>query len=393
MKTQSVGYFYDKLYGKKEHYPWNGQLELTYRCNLDCVHCYCKGLEDTSHKSQVTRYKIQGTRYKIEDRGQRAECRKPNIKNRELTTREWKGILDEIHKEGCLWLTFTGGEPLIRDDFLEIYSYAKRKGFIITIFTNGLFFTEKIINYLEKSPPESIEITLNGITQSVYESITQVKGSFEKIMSVIKELTGRKLPLILKSNCLKQNKNEIGRIKAFTDKLLGKGNKRWKYKYDPMIYAGLNGDTAPCDYRLSPRELLETKKSDPEIWEEYKKGLCGGFPSLGRNKDFLYRCNSWFEQFFINPYGRLKFCVFSDKFSVNLRKQPFKESFYNWPHKILNEKFKTNSKCKDCSLRPICYHCPARAYLETGDEEASVSYFCELAKATAEQLNNESSIL
>ena len=69
--------------------------------------------------------------------------------------------MDEIHKEGCLWLTFTGGDPLVREDFLEIYSHAKKKGFIVTIFTNGQAFTKEIFDYLGKSPPFSIEITKN----------------------------------------------------------------------------------------------------------------------------------------------------------------------------------------------------------------------------------------
>ncbi len=347
MREINSGHFYGKLLDKKEHYPWSGQLELTYRCNLNCIHCYCKGSED-----------------------------------RELTTGEWKKILDEIQKEGCLWLCLTGGEPLIRDDFLEIYSYAKAKGFIITIFTNGQLFTEKIIDYFQKSPPGAIEITLNGITESVYEGITGVKGSLKGVISVIKELADKNLPLILKSNCLRQNKNEIGRIKRWTDGLLGKGKKRWKFKYDLMIYPRLNGDTTPCNYRLSPEELLEIKKSDPEIWEEYKGGLCEKLPDLGRDKRFLYRCSAWTEQFFVNPYGRLEFCSFSDKFSTDLKTTPFKEGFYKIFPKLLNKKFKSASQCKDCSLRPVCYYCPARAYLETGDEEAPVPYYCELAKAT-----------
>ena len=353
MKDISSGYFYGKLYNKKERYPWNGEIEFTYRCNLNCIHCYCEGLED---------------------------------KDKELDTFQWKKILDEIQDEGCLWLTITGGEPLIRDDFLEIYSYAKAKGFIITLFSNGLLLTEKIIDYLQKSPPESIEITLNGITKTTYEDITQVKGSFERVVSIIKELADKNLPLILKSNCLRKNKGEIGRIKRWTDGLLGKGHKRWRFKYDWMIYPRLNGDTAPCDYRLSPDELLEVKKSDPEIWEEYERGLCGRFPEFGRDRKFLYQCNAWVNHFFINPYGRLKFCQFSDKFSVDLRKQSFREGFYNVFPQLLKGKFKTDSRCKDCSLRPICYCCPARAFLETKDEEASVEYFCEVAKATLKDM-------
>ena len=331
----------------------NGQIELTYRCNLDCVHCYCKGSED---------------------------------KDKELTAAEWKGILANIHKEGCLFLCLTGGEPLIRDDFLEIYSFAKAKGFIITIFTNGLLFTEEIIRYLEQFPPFSLEITLNGITEDTYESITQVPGSFRRIIRILNELVNKNLPLVIKSNCLKQNKDEIAKIKAFTDQLLGKGNKRRRFKYDPMIYARLNKDTTPTNFRLSPEELLELRSSEPEIWEEYERGLCGKFPGLGRDRDFIYRCTAWYEQFFINPYGRLKFCEFSDKFSIDLKEKSFKEGFYNVFPQLLNERFKTDSKCRDCSLRPICYHCPARAYLETGDEEAPVPYFCELAKTKEQEM-------
>ncbi|GAG49056.1 unnamed protein product, partial [marine sediment metagenome] len=227
-------------------------------------------------------------------------------------------ILDEIHKEGCVWLNLTGGEPLIREDFLEIYAYAKEKGFIITIFTNGCLFTEAIINYLKKSPPCSIEITLNGITPDTYEAITQIPGSFSKAMEVIQILAKKKLPLILKSNCLKPNKHEVGKIKRCTEELLGKpARNKYYFKYDPMIYPRLNGDKTPTNFRLSFKELLKVKKEDPDIWQEYQKGLHSDFPDLERDRAFLYRCNAWLSQFFISPYGRLKFCLFWDKFSID----------------------------------------------------------------------------
>lgn len=357
MKDISSGHFYGRLCNKKEYYPWGGQIELTYRCNLNCVHCYCKSSEDSEDK------------------------------DKELNTLEWKKILDEIQKEGCIYLTFTGGEPLIRKDFLELYSYAKRCGFIITVFTNGQALTQEIINYLTKSPPSSIEITLNGITKSTYETITQVRDSFAKVKEAIKNLKKRNLPLLLKSNCLKQNKHEVGRIKAFAEELLGKPSENKHYfKYDPMIYPRLNGDKTSCDYRLSFEELLEVKRQDPDIWQEYQKGLHSDFPDLERDRTFLYHCNSWMTQFFINPYGRLKFCQFSEKFSVDLKTTSFKEGFYKIFPQVLKEQFKTNSKCRDCDLRPICYHCPTRAYLETGNEEAPVPYYCELAKEKAKQI-------
>ncbi len=354
MKTKSAGHFYRKLIDKKEHFPWHGQIELTYRCGLDCVHCYCKGSED---------------------------------KGKELTLNEWKNILDLIQKEGCVWLTLTGGDPLIREDFLEIYAYAKEKGFMITLFTNGYNFSEEVVKHLVKSPPFSVEITLNGITEQTYEAITGIKGSFSKVMQAIKILAKEKIPLTLKSNCLKQNKHEIAKVKAFTEELLGKpAEHKYRFKYDPMIYPRLNGDKTPNNYRLSFAELVELKKQDRDIWEEYERGLHADFPDLNRDKSFLYRCNSWMTNFFINPFGQLKFCAFSDKFSSDLKTMPFKEAFYSWPNKILNERFKTDSKCKDCHLRAICYHCPARVSLENGNEEAPVEYYCKLAEQTAKNM-------
>lgn len=354
MRKRQKGHFFQRLFSKKARFPLNGHLEFTYRCNLNCIHCYCKGSED---------------------------------KKRELTTKDWKKIIDEIHKEGCLCLCFTGGDPLIRGDFLDIYSYAKTKGFIITIFSNGQAFTGEIIDYLVKSPPFSIEITLNGITKDTYESVTQIPGSFLKVMETINILKERKLPLIFKTNCLKQNKYEIGKIKAFTDGFLGKPPKdNYHFGYDPLICPRLNGDKTPCNYRLSFEELQELRKQDFDIWKEYQRDLHMDFPDLKRDISFLYNCNSWMNQFIINPYGKLKFCIYSDKFSVDLKTNAFREGFYNVFPLVLSERFKPSSKCRSCRLRPICYYCPARAYLESGDEEAPIEYYCELAKGMSRQI-------
>jgi radical SAM protein with 4Fe4S-binding SPASM domain len=355
MKEHSSFRFYNRLYNKKKLSPVSGMIELTYRCGLDCVHCYCKGSED---------------------------------KQRELSTAEWKKVLDQAHKEGCVNITFTGGDPLFRKDFLELYSYAKAKGFLITIFTNGALFTRKLIGHLKISPPYSIEITLNGITRKTYEAVTQTPGSFKNAMRAINALKKAKLPLKLKTNCLRQNKDEVMLVKAFTEKLLGKPEEmpRYRFKFDPMISPRLNRDLVPTNYRISFEELEELCSRDSDVWNEYKNSLRRTNAEIARKRIFLYRCNSWMKQFFINPYGRLKFCEFSDKFSVDLRTARFRDGFYDIFPRVLKEKFKSDSKCRNCPERSVCYTCPSRAYLETGDEEAPVPYFCELAKKTAKRV-------
>ena len=80
-----------------------------------------------------------------------------------------------------LWLLFTGGEIFARADFLEIYTYAKEKGFLITLFTNGMMLTTRIADFLAEYRPFAIEITLYGATKETYEALTQIPGSLRKV--------------------------------------------------------------------------------------------------------------------------------------------------------------------------------------------------------------------
>ncbi|MDD5245902.1 MAG: radical SAM protein [Candidatus Omnitrophica bacterium] len=352
IRSLPVSRFLLGLLSKKDHYPWFGQLEITYRCNLDCLHCYCQGSQ---------------------------------ARSRELSTSRWKKIISDISKEGCIYLTFSGGEPLVRKDFWELYVYAKSKGFLISIFTNGQAFDRKGFKILEKQPPHMVEITLNGITKKTYEKISGVKGSYEKVMATIREFKARALPLVIKTNLMQVNMAEVPRIKDFTDKLLGKPGGKYYFKYDPMIYPRLNGDITPCRQRLSFDQLKKISRQDPDIWQEYCQGMHRDVAKAAQRGDSLYPCNSWKKRFLIDPYGRLKFCEFFDKFSSDLKTTSFRRGFYEVFPQVLNQCFKTQSKCRDCRLREFCYNCPARAYLETGDEESPVKYYCQLAKKVSAQ--------
>lgn len=328
--------------------PLYGQIELTYRCNLNCIHCYCKGSEG---------------------------------KGEELTTCQWKGIFDQLHKAGCLWLTFTGGEPFLRNDFKELYVYARKKGFLINIFTNGTVFPSDLLELLGTNPPFLIEISLYGTSEEVYESITQVAGSFQKIMRNINRLLQIKMPLILKTVGLKQNKNEILKVKALAEKMLGKK----KFKFDSFIFPRLNGDLTPCQYRLSAEEVIKIESNDSDMIIQRKKESHMTNDFTLRPQEFLYQCDAWKTNLYINPYGHLQFCHLSQKYSYDFSQIDFNKVFYKEFPKLLNEKFMTDSKCKSCNLKKYCYFCPARAFLETGNSEGPVEYYCQLAKARFKQ--------
>jgi MoaA/NifB/PqqE/SkfB family radical SAM enzyme len=157
----SYAQFGEQLYNSAvtKRIPITGSFELTFRCNLRCVHCYCNLPPNDQDAIE-----------------------------KELTTEEVFDIFDQIAEAGCLWLLITGGEPLLRKDFLEIYTYAKKKGFIITLFTNGTLITEEIADYLKEWPPNKVEITLYGVTSETYERVTGISGSFKRCKRGIKDM-------------------------------------------------------------------------------------------------------------------------------------------------------------------------------------------------------------
>src|SRR5438477_10799347 len=160
--------------------PVEVSIEVARRCPLDCQHCY--------------------NNLPMGDLAAR---------NRELTKEEYFAILGELADMGVIWLLFTGGEIFARKDFLEIYTFAKQEGFLITLFTNGILVNEKIADYLREYPPFAIEITLYGRTRETYEELTQMPGSYERCMRGIRLLLDRELLLKLKSVGTSVNKNVV----------------------------------------------------------------------------------------------------------------------------------------------------------------------------------------
>ncbi|MBW1897011.1 MAG: radical SAM protein, partial [Deltaproteobacteria bacterium] len=134
----------------QERIPLSGSIDVTHRCNLRCVHCYLG--EKQSH---------------WEKRG------------KELSTAQWISIIDEITEAGCLHLLISGGEPLTRRDFAEIYSHARTNGLLVTVFTNGTLITDRVLELFRDLPPRIVEISLYGATAATYERVTRVKGSYE----------------------------------------------------------------------------------------------------------------------------------------------------------------------------------------------------------------------
>lgn len=334
----------------RKRIPIGGGFEVTFRCNLRCVHCY-------------------------------ASCN--NGKERsELSFQEICRIFDEIADEGCLWLLLTGGEPFVRKDFLDIYTYAKQKGFIVTVFTNGTLVTNEVVECFRKWRPFNVEITLYGGTAETYEKVTQVPGSFDRCLRGIQLLLSAGLPVQLKSVIMSINQHEIKTLKEFSE------SHGMSFLYDPILSPRLDRSNHPCLYRISPEEVVEIDISEPERlknWKEYFDSFCGKSPS-----DELYICGAGETSFFINPYGELQLCVLSRVPSYSLRRGTFHDGWHTVLGQVRTQRVRKDFPCRQCELVSLCGQCPGWSYLEHGNWDTPVEYLCRIAHLRAQAFQPDS---
>ncbi|NGX63087.1 MAG: Antilisterial bacteriocin subtilosin biosynthesis protein AlbA [Candidatus Anoxychlamydiales bacterium] len=167
-------------------------MELTERCNNNCIHCYIN-LPTNNEKAQ----------------------------KKEITLEEIKEIADEAVKVGCLSWHLTGGEPLLCEDFSDIYLYLKRKGIRVILSTNATLINSEIISLFKKYPLENLEVTIYGLSQKTYEAITRNPGSFDAFRQGINLLRDNHIPFTLKAAVLAQNFHEIEKMRDFSQSFTG----------------------------------------------------------------------------------------------------------------------------------------------------------------------------
>lgn len=339
-----------RLDGNGNRVPLHGEMELTFRCNNRCVHCFVN--QDSRDKNEI---------------------------HNELTYAEICRVIDEIVDEGCLWLILTGGEPFVRDDFFDIYHYAKQKGLLITLFTNGTLITSEIADSLKDWPPHAIEITLYGRTRETYERVTRVKDSFERCMRGIQNLLERELPLRLKTMAMTINHHELDDLKAFANEL------GVQFRWDPMLNARIDGDRSPVRYRLAPRDVVALDSQDAKRFSDMQY-LCENFLGPYKNTDHLYGCGAGVNSFHIDPHGQLGICAISRYPRYDLRAGTFKEAWHDFALEVRTQKPRGDYQCARCDLLVLCGQCPGWSQLEHGDPEKPVEYLCEVGRLRARAL-------
>lgn len=332
-------------------------VEVTRRCPLDCLHCY--------------------NNLPMGDQEARAQ---------EMTLEEHCKLLDDLVAEGCLWLLYSGGEIFARKDFLQIYTEAKKRGFLITLFTNGILINEAIADYLAQWRPFSIEITLYGATRETYEALTQRPGSYDRCMRGIQLLLERKLPLKLKTVPTTINHHEVYAMKKFAEDL------GVEFKFDPLVNPRIDCSQSPLAVRLTPEEAVALEFYDARRARDYRRlmqqELATG-PGGAEGLKTRYFCGGGINGCAIDPAGTMTICVISHQQGYSIREGSFHEGWEGPLHKIRSQPKTRPSICDRCRILPLCSMCPANGELENGDPEAPVSFLCQVAHLKAYSLGFE----
>ncbi len=339
--------------------PLDASIELTHRCNLRCVHCYL-GDQDT-----IRRHRRD-----------------------ELDTAEVKTLLDELAAAGTLNLTFTGGDPMVRRDFSELYEHAVRKGFLITVFCDGAVIGEPVRQVFRRFPPRKVEVSLYGATAATYERITQVPGSHARCLEGIRWLTGEGIPLTLKTVLMRDNRHELDAMRALADRFgapfyfdtaifpcLPHGDNGARANRAPgMIPVEVRGPEAPLAQRLEPQRAATAHLADPrrvdEMVDLYLRTR--DLPPSDR----LYRCAAARTTVHVDPYGNVQPCTISTNGGYNLRDGGFLAGWHGPLARIRELTARPGSDCRSCDKQALCAGCPAFFAAENGAGDVKSDYVC-----------------
>ncbi len=338
-------------------------LEVTARCNNNCRHCYIN-LPPSDSEARA----------------------------RELSLYEITRIAGEATSMGAMWCTITGGEPLLRDDFFDLYLSLKRQGLLLSILTNATLVTKQHARLFKKYPPRDIEVSVYGITQKTYEGVTRQPGSFAAFRRGLDLLLESSVKVRLKAMALRSNVHELADLARFC-----RAYTKDYFRFDPLLHLRFDGNAERNEEiryeRLSPEEIVATERADEErfaaLAKDRNKLIRLEFGHIGCNH--LFHCGVGDGSFTVSYDGLLRLCsaLWHPDCLYDLRKGTLMEAWQNLVTAVhemrsCNQDFLRT--CRICPLINLCLWCPAHSHLESGEMDSWVKYFCQVAHARANAL-------
>jgi radical SAM protein with 4Fe4S-binding SPASM domain len=343
--------------------PFSIDLELTARCNLDCRHCYIN----------------------------LSAGDKP-AKRAELSLDEIAAIADQAISLGSLWCLISGGEPLLREDFADIYLMLKKKGLLVSLFTNACLVTEQHARLFQQSPPRDIEVSVYGVNAGTYEQVTRRPGSYPAFRRGLALLLDSGVKVRLKAMALRSNVDELDQIASFC-----RQHTTDYFRFDPLLHLRYDGDQKRNaeirSERLSPQQIVAIEQADQERAASLQQNCDQLILPHASDRDCscIFHCGAGSSSFTVSYDGFFKLCSSLTRAdcTYDLRNGSLLEAWQDFVPQVralTSSKPDFLSKCHSCPLVNLCLWCPANADLENGEMDTWSDYFCQVAYARAQAI-------
>lgn len=343
--------------------PLSFGVEVTARCNLNCRHCYIN-----------------------------LPARDLAAQERELPLTKILDIARQAVDLGSLWCLLSGGEPLLRKDFIELYLGLKRLGLLVSVFTNGTLVSREHVELFKDYPPRDLEITVYGVTQATFERVTRQSGSFKNFLRGLDLLQAGGVPFRLKAMAMQSNVHEQRQIADFC-----RSRTKDYYRFDPSLHLRYDGNPERnaeiCSERLTADQIISIEGDDKQRVEALRK-ICDGDArekSQHHDNTLIFNCLAGVGSFNVSYDGVYRLCssLCAAGTTFDLKTGTLSEAYNIFTPKIRS--IKSNrpeyvQTCSRCSLKNVCFWCPAHSHLETGKLDEKISQYCEIARKRAESV-------
>jgi AdoMet-dependent heme synthase len=315
--------------------PLSVQLDVTYRCNERCVHCY---LDHDDHG--------------------------------EMSTEEIRGVLDQLAEAGVFFLTISGGEVFMRRDFLEIIEYARSLMFCVKIKTNAFMIGEKEAKRLGELMIQDVQVSIYSHRPEVHDAITLLPGSLKRSIAGIRRLRANGVKVVIANVLMMQNLGDHEGVIALARDLDA------GYAIDPTVTPMMDGDRSILKLGLGVPQLQQVFH-EPDLVGDVDE-FCA--PPLAKNDDYKkdFPCSAGHTACYISPYGDVFPCVQFPLPSGSVRRQKFIDI---WRHSDQLNEVRTITVgdlpvCSGCGHASSCSRCPGLAYME-GNMRGPSTQDCE----------------
>lgn len=332
-------------YWRERRHPFTGGIEITPYCNFHCVHCYLSDYAETKL----------------------------------LSTSELKLIMDKLYTKGVLFLYFTGGEILMRPDFVELYLYAKKKGFIMELLTNISLLDEEIADMFAEYPPANISISVYGASNETYKNVTGRDGMFDTVVQSLHSLHKRQLHMELKFIALNENISDFYAVKRIAESF------SCFFSHTFELFPTLNGNLESISHMLPLEDIVDFER-------HYSKTANVWACSILNLKDRtqmtapLYMCDIALTNFLVDSEGYLNPCNKLRTKRFNLLHCSFDEAWSAFAE-YRDMKAPDNYPCPGCKLLGMCNPCVAENLLFTGNSTTPPEVNCKLTHLRYEEFS------